>query len=130
MLSEQQTYQLVNGLLLLGFLIIGLWAVWGEAQPQCVYQARGLNCLGCGATRALGFLMLGQIKTAQAYGSLSISLAIFFPLFAISRIGFLFATIRYSWQRLLPWDITLSLGVFLTTFGPIIWQQISSGPLQ
>jgi hypothetical protein len=59
-----------GGVLLVGCTIAGLVDPRG-GPPLCPFKiVTGLDCPGCGATRALHFAMRGQIETAAGYNLL------------------------------------------------------------
>lgn len=60
--------------------------------PQCSFhQLTGLNCIGCGGTRAMHFLLHGQLKAAFWYNPIAILLG---PYIAYAMTTWSIATLR------------------------------------
>jgi hypothetical protein len=80
--------------------------------PHCpIFEATGLLCPGCGATRALAALLRGNLHTAWKLNALIVSLLPFAAAFAVLRIcGKPVRIPRAAWATLAL--VTVSFAIF------------------
>lgn len=62
-------------LLVLGFLLVLVYRVWGVGIPCAIYQVTGLYCPGCGTMRALNALLQLDFAMALRYNLLTVVLS-------------------------------------------------------
>jgi hypothetical protein len=97
-------------------------------SPRCPFRlATGLDCPGCGGTRAVSALVRGDLLVALDHNVVTVALL---PVLAYGWVGWL--AHRLGRRRTRPelptwcaWTIAITLGVFLVArnlpWGPLVW---------
>lgn len=99
------TFLLISGVIFLKLTI----NFWMNLLPECyILKNTGLYCPGCGATRAVAFLLNGKIWTAFKYNPGVVSLAVIIVL-AISEKMFN--------KKILPDNIVFWVVFIIVLFG-------------
>lgn len=102
--------------------------------PRCPFRlATGLDCPGCGGTRALTALVRGEPLLAADHNVVTLALL---PVLAYGWVGWL--AHRLGWRRTRPelptwsaWPIAVVLGAFMVVrnlpWGPLAWLGSGAG---
>lgn len=117
---EKQVY--VLGLLLIPFLIIGIiifpyiFNFMKDIHFKCaIYEITGWYCPGCGGTRAINYLLHGNIIKSFIYHPIVVSSIIMYLIYMISHTIAIFKK-DYKGIEIQIWHSLLLLGIVILNF--------------